>query len=118
MISGASFNAASNPLDVYYESVLEKALLRLAKWTKDTPTVDKLFRPLDAIVDAVLTSNWGKSVGEIDDSDSGGRRVAQAWKRERRARRRKYPLPVAQGVKYPLKMLGESLGFKGLEFRV
>ena len=81
-----------------------QALLRFAKWTKDTPTVDQFFRPLDAIVDAVLIKSWGN----VWEQDSGGEgnggwvadRSGPPW---RRTRRRKYPLPVAQGTKYPLK---------------
>lgn len=109
MLSGASFRNGTDSTDLYYETIVERAILKVAKWTKDTPTVDKLFRPLDAIVDAVLTSSWGRSVDDLEDArgmGGGGRRAANAWKKERR---RKYPLPVAQGTKYPLKLLDGSL---------
>lgn len=100
LISGASFSSTQNSSDLYYESLVEKTILKVAKWTRDTPSVDLFFRPIDSILDAFLTRQKVQQ-----DSDF----VKQRPLIFRRDHRRMYPLPVQQGFKYPVRMTERTL---------
>ncbi len=95
---GASFRA-TNSSDLYYESLVEKALLRVARWTKETPSIDRFFRPIDVLLDAFLLGN-GRN-GAIQDAEESRERGTTLMQRQR-----KYPLPLQQSGngKYPKRM--------------
>ncbi len=93
---GATFRA-TNSSDLYYDSLVEKALLRVARWTKETPGIDQFFRPIDALLDAFFTNNARIPPAERDGDESDARGMPLM-------RPRKYPLPVVQSGKYPKHM--------------
>jgi hypothetical protein len=98
LLLGATFRA-TNSSDLYYDSLVEKALLRVARWTKETPGIDQFFRPIDALLDAFFTSNARIPSAGRDDAERDPRGIPLL-------RPRKYPLPIVQsgGGKYPKHM--------------